>query len=64
MEIKDLTKGKYKYDVSKWAKNCPEGAIKVFNTEMFEGLYSYFNFIIKNFPIIKLIWMNGNIINF
>lgn len=48
MEIKDLTKGKHKYDVSKWGKNFPEGAVRVFHTQMFEGLYSYYHFTIKN----------------
>lgn len=45
MKIKDLTKGKHKYDISKWAKNCPEGAIRVFSSfNIEEKLYLHYYF--------------------
>jgi hypothetical protein len=48
MKIKDLTKGKYKYDLDKWGKKAPEGAIMVFYTNVFEDVYSYYHFEFKD----------------
>jgi hypothetical protein len=47
MKIKDLKKGKYKYDLYKWGKKAPEGAIMVFYTNVFEDVYSYYHFEFK-----------------